>query len=86
LHGTALDIADTGSRQVFGFVRSHGESAVFVLANFTEREQRLEARRLRQLGLRKTAVDLHAGQTVTATRELVLAPYQLMVLSRGGGD
>ena len=86
LHGSTLEIADTGSRHVFGFVRSHGESAVFVLANFTEREQRLEARRLRQLGLRKTAVDLHAGQTVTATRELVLAPYQLMVLSRGGED
>jgi amylosucrase len=84
LWGTAIEIADTGSDHVFGFVRSHGESAVFVLANFTEREQRLEARRLRQLGFRGTAVDLHAGQAVTATRELVLAPYQLMMLSRGG--
>ena len=86
LRGTSLEIAETGNKHVFGFVRSHGESAAFVLANFTEREQRVEARRLRQLGLRKTAVDLHAGQTVTAARELVLEPYQLMVLSRGGAD
>jgi len=86
LAGTTLEIAETGNARVFGFVRSHGESAVFVLANFTEAEQRVEARRLRQLGLRKTAVDLHAGQTVTAARELVLDPYQLMVLSRGGVD
>ena len=86
LKGTALEVAETGSKHVFGFVRSHGESAAFVLANFSEREQRVEARRLRQLGLRKTAVDLYAGQTVTAARELALAPYQLMVLSRGGPD
>jgi hypothetical protein len=30
-------------------------------------------------------VDLYAGQAVTATRELLLEPYQLMVLSRGRG-
>ena len=86
MRGTSLEIAETGSKHVFGFVRSHGEWAVFVLANFTEREQRVEARRLRQLGLRKRAVDVYAGQAVTATRELILAPYQLMVLARDGAD
>ncbi|HSM61013.1 MAG TPA: hypothetical protein VK849_09460 [Longimicrobiales bacterium] len=81
--GTNMELADTGNDRVLGFVRSQGDSVVFALANFGEREQRLEARRLRQIGLRKTAVDLYAGRTVTATRELVLAPYQLMVLARG---
>jgi amylosucrase/maltose alpha-D-glucosyltransferase/alpha-amylase len=57
---------------------------VFVLANFSEHEQRLEARRLRQMGMRKTMVDLFAGRTIIATQELVLEPYQLMVLSRAG--
>jgi amylosucrase/maltose alpha-D-glucosyltransferase/alpha-amylase len=56
-----------------------------VIANFTERRQAVEARRLRQMGLRKVAVDLYAGRTITATRELVLEPYQLMVLSRARG-
>lgn len=79
------EFLDTGNDHVLGFVRTHMESTVFVLANFTEREQRLEARRLRQMGLRKTAVDLYAGRSITAARELVLAPYQLMVLSRGPG-
>ena len=77
------EIRDTGNRHVFGFIRSKGDRMVFVLANFTERRQSIEARRLRQMGLRKTATDLYAGQMVTATRELVLEPYQLMVLSRG---
>jgi amylosucrase len=76
---------DTGNDHVLGFVRAYDEATVFVLANFTEREQSIEARRLRQIGLRKTAVDLYAGRTITATRELALEPYQLMVLSRVEG-
>jgi amylosucrase/maltose alpha-D-glucosyltransferase/alpha-amylase len=79
------EIVETGNRHVFGFLRSTEEDMVFVLANFTETEQRLEARRLRQMGMRKTFVDLLAGRTITATRELVLEPYQLMVLRRSGG-
>ena len=81
--GAEMQVAETGNDHVLGILRSQGESVVFVLANFSERAQRLEARRLRQIGLRKTAVDLYAGRTVTATRELVLEPYQLMVLARG---
>jgi len=76
------EIAETGNPHVFGFLRSGGESVVFVLANFSERAQKLEARRLRQMGMRKTMVDLHAGRVITATQELELEPYQLMVLTR----
>ena len=76
------EFLDTGNDHVLGFLRSHEDNTVFVLANFTEREQHVEARRLRQIGMRKTAVDLYAGRTVTATRELAFEPYQLMVLSR----
>ena len=76
------EITDTGNRHVFGFIRSSEENAIFVLANFTESEQHVEARLLRQMGLRKTAVDLYAGRNVTAAKELVLAPYQIMVLGR----
>ena len=50
--------------------------------HFSEQEQVLEARRLRMLGLRKTMVDLYAGRTITATQELKMEPYQLLVLSR----
>lgn len=77
------EITNTGNAHVFGFIRSRDDKMLFVLANFTEYPQSVEARRLRQMGLRKTAVDLYAGHTVTAARELVLEPYQLMVLSRG---
>jgi amylosucrase len=56
---------------------------VLVLANFTEQDQRLEARRLRLMGLREIVVDLIAGRVITATQELVVEQYQFMVLSRG---
>jgi amylosucrase len=59
---------------------------VFVLADFAETEQALEAHRLRQMGMRKTFVDLYAGRTITAMKELVLEPYQLMVLRRVSGS
>ena len=80
--GSATEIVDTGNDGVLGFIRSHEEHVVFVLANFTEEEQRVEARRLRQMGMRKTVSDLFAGRSITATRELTLEPYQVMVLRR----
>ena len=76
------EIIETGNKHVFAFHRSNEAGSVFVLANFTEEAQRVEARRLRQMGMRKTMVDLVAGRTVTATHELVLEPYQLAVLTR----
>jgi amylosucrase len=79
-------VADTGNKHVLGFFRSTADDMVFVLANFSETEQRLEARRLRQMGMRRTFVDLYAGKTITATTELVFEPHQLMVLRRVGGS
>lgn len=75
------EIADTGNPHVFGYFRTHEGHSVFVLANFSEQPQRLDARRLRLLGMRKTVSDLIAGRTVTAAAELVMEPYQFMVLT-----
>jgi amylosucrase/maltose alpha-D-glucosyltransferase/alpha-amylase len=78
------EFVKTGNKHVFGFMRSNANHVAFVVANFSEHEQRLEARRLRQMGMRKTMVDLFAGRVVTATQELVLEPLQFMVLARTG--
>jgi amylosucrase/maltose alpha-D-glucosyltransferase/alpha-amylase len=74
------DIMDPGNDHVFGFFRHHAGQNVLVLANFSEREQEVSASRLRHLGLRKTFADIVSGRTITATRRLVLEPYQLMVI------
>ena len=76
------EFVETGNKHVFAFIRSNDQSMVFVLANFSDQPQALEARRLRQMGMRKTMIDLYAGRPLTATQELVMEPYQLMVLAR----
>jgi len=78
------EVVETGNKHVFGYVRNNEQDMVFVLANFSENEQRLEARRLRQMGMRKTMVDLYQGKMLTATQELVMEPYQLLVLTQVG--
>ena len=75
------EIADTGNPHVFAFFRTHESHSVFVLANFSEQTQRIDARRLRLIGLRKTMVDLIAGRAITAAQELVIEPYQFMVMA-----
>ena len=64
------EIIDTGNPHIFSFFRNHENHSVLILGNFTEKTQTLEARRLRHMGMRKSMVDLYAGRTVTATREL----------------
>jgi hypothetical protein len=67
------DVVETGNQHV-----------VFVLANFSEQEQWLEARCLRQMGMRKTRVDLYAGRIITAVQELLLEPCQIYGARAGG--
>ena len=74
------EIIDTGNAHVFGYFRRHEGQSVLVLANFSERPETLEAKRLRLLGLRKTLTDIVSGQTINAVRELRLDAYQFMTL------
>lgn len=74
------EIIDAGNPHVLGYFRHHPEQSVLVIANFTESEQIISAKRLRLLGLRKTISDIVAGHTVVATEQLVMKPYQLMIL------
>ncbi len=76
------EIIETGNDHVLGYFRNHDDHSVLVLANFSDTAQRLEGRRLRHMGLRKIVVDMVEGKTITATHEMVIAPYQFMVLAR----
>lgn len=80
--GGPTEFIDTGNEHVLGYFRDHEQHGVMVLANFTESEQVLEGRRLRLMGLRRTVVDQVAGRTITAAAELVMEPYQFVVLAR----
>lgn len=76
-----MEVLDSGSEHVFGFVRSHGGERVAVLANFTEQPQTVDAYRVRQQGFTQTCVDLVTGTAVVPEHTLTLEPFQLWCLS-----
>ena len=79
------EIIDAGNSHVFGYFRTLPEQSILCLANFSDQPQVVEAPRLRQLGLKKVLVDIIAGQTVIAAKQLEMEPLQFMVLLRQGG-
>jgi len=79
---TETEFVESGNSHVFGYFRNHESRSVLVLANFSDTPQTIEAWRLRQLGLRKTMVDLVSGKSVVAARELTLQPYDFTVWDR----
>lgn len=68
---------DTGNKAVFGF---HKEDKMLVLANFSEREQKVEANRVNWFGLPGEVRDLIQGKTVRMQGEIVLGPYEYLWL------
>ena len=74
------EIIDTGNDCIFGYFRSYQEQNVLVLANFSDRQQEIIAKRLRLLGMRKILTDLVAGKSISAVHKLVLEPYQQVIL------
>ena len=74
------EIIDLGNDHIFGYFRSHQEQNAMVLANFSDRQQEIVAKRLRLLGMRKIFTDLVSGKTISAVQKLVLEPYQLAIL------
>jgi amylosucrase len=81
LWGNVVDVIDTGSQQLFGFVRSHGGQRIMVIANFSERPQVMAANRLRLFGLNYHFTDLNTGKYFSASEPLSLGAYQFVWLA-----
>jgi len=77
---TDTKIIDLGNDRIFGYFRHHQGQNILVLANFSEQEQIIAGRQLRLFGMGKILIDLVSGKTISAVRELVLEPYQLLIL------
>jgi amylosucrase len=76
-----MEVIETGSEHVFGFVRAHGSERIAVLANFTEQTQTIEAFHVRQQGFTQECIDLVTGATMVPEQTLKLEPFQLCCLS-----
>jgi hypothetical protein len=76
-----MEVIETGSEHVFGFVRLHGGERVAVFTNFTEQPQTIEAYHVRQHGFTQDCVDLVTGSSIVPEHTLTLEPFQLWCLS-----
>lgn len=74
------EFIDTSSDRIFGYFRHHQGQNVLVLANFSDRQETIAGKQLRWLGMRKILTDLVSGKTISAVKELILEPYQLLIL------
>ena len=80
LSGTDTEFADMKNDHLLTYFRHYENNSVFILANFSDKEQSIAGNRLRLLGLSKTITDVVGGKTITAAQNLTLEPYQFMML------
>lgn len=78
--GGDLEMIQTGSSQVLGYLRTHAGQRMLVLANFSEAEQQLSGNLLRLYGFTHEMTDMLAGQSFPM-RDFSLAPYQFLCLA-----
>ena len=80
IYGNETEFVETGNGHLFGYVRSGGGQRLFIIANFSEHLQEMDADRLRVYGPGINFTDMITNQTITADRPLRLEPYQCMWL------
>jgi amylosucrase len=81
IYGNETEFVETGNPHLFGYVRHHGGQRLFVIANFSEHPQEMDADRLRVYGPGFNFTDIISCQTLTADQPLRLEPYQYMWLT-----
>jgi len=80
LAGNDLQVMNTGSDHVLGYVRSNQNQKVLVFANFSEHQQTIMANQLRLYGLGYQYKNLITNE-VLEFKDLILPPYDFLCLS-----
>lgn len=79
--GGEMEVVHTGNGGVFSFVRRHDGGTLLVLANFTEREQRVPSNEIRVYGQGYRFSELIGGADLLLDQQsTVLSPYALQWL------
>jgi glycosidase len=77
--GTDLEVIDTGSEHVLGYIRQTGDQRILLFASFTEAEQLLPGNLLRIYGRGRETIDLTSGEIVPLG-DIRLKPYAFLSL------
>jgi len=76
--GDAMQVVNTGSIHVLGYMRAYNSHRALILANFSEREQTIPANLLRSYGLSHSFKDLIMDEDIPI-EDLKLEPYQFII-------
>jgi amylosucrase len=76
-----MSVVDADNPHVFGYVRQNDRGRILVLANFSEREQRVAANTVRNHGLSYSFRDLVTGDIIALGEDLTLGSYQFVWLT-----
>jgi amylosucrase len=80
LAGNDLQVMNTGSDHVLGYVRIYKNQKVLIFANFSEHQQTIMANQLRLYGLGYQYNNLITNE-VLEFKDLILQPYEFLCLS-----
>jgi amylosucrase len=81
LAGSEMAVIGAGNPHVFGYVRKGQGQRVLALANFSERDQTVDANVLRTQGVSYAFRDLTTGERITLGADLTLPPYGFVWLA-----
>jgi amylosucrase len=76
--GGTMQVINTESNHVLGYMRVHNSHKALILANFSEREQTIPANLLRLYGLNHSFKDLIMDEDIPI-EDLKLEPYQFII-------
>jgi len=79
--GGDMSVVDAGNPHVFSYVRQYTGTRILILANFSERTQRVAANIIRNHGLSYTFRDIVTGGAVNLHGDLMLEPYRFVWLA-----
>jgi amylosucrase len=82
LGGQDMELVNTGSDSVLGYVRICEGNRLIVLANFSEHSQTIDGNTLRTIGLGRFFYDHLNDETYPTSESVDLPPYKIMWLSR----
>ncbi|MFL5590185.1 MAG: alpha-amylase family glycosyl hydrolase [Ktedonobacteraceae bacterium] len=80
IYDSDTEFVETGNGHLFGYVRHGGGQRLFVVANFSDHPQEMDANQLRAYGAGYHFTDQITGQMLTAERPLRLEPYECVWL------
>jgi amylosucrase len=80
IYDSDTEFVETGNGHLFGYVRHGGGQRLFVVANFSDHPQEMDANLLRAYGAGYHFTDQITGQMLTAERSLRLEPYECVWL------